>query len=845
MATFPILATLLSISQGHVWIVDDDGGFGVDFTDVQPAIDVAAPGDSILVREGSYGSLDVAKALTVFGEAPDGVDVDQATVHDTAPGQRVSLVALHGPVQVERCSGLVTLQGGSDDVAIWSSADVRVRGLDCGSAGRCKVTVRGSRLELVGSRIEALNGDPGDTAIRADGSVLHVAQVARAQGGNGLDSPDGNGFGSDAGHGLLATSSQVLLTGTGQSVFKGGDGGWGDCCQPYWDGRSGHGIAVVGGSSLRRSGVKAKTGVCWGQWAGCGVPVFARFDEQPDVPDPVLQAFDRLDGAEGLRVFAEAGAHVRLQFGVVPTVEPGAGPVEQLLVPLVVRDLGTSPGFGVLETVSGPALAAEPLLLAQAVVVGQDGSLRRTNSIAFVRPPVPCSDVPLVDDCDGDGLDDACELMRGLETDCDGDGTVDACQQNPALEDLNVDGIPDLCQSFATIWVDDDAPFDPGPGDPLVSDPLEDGSQLHPFDAIREAIQLSVDGDRIVLEPGTYRGKGNFDIKPIGKGVQIDGAGPSQTIVDAEGQGAFLSLGFSSYGKRALFQGIGFRGVYGSSFQYGPVVVRNCRFEDCLGTLSSGRRARIEDCTFESSGALKLRGDAGHVLRSTFDGCTGSLTGGAIDLDVRDGLVESCTFRGNAATYGGAIWAWAEDAQGTRIESCLFVDNDAMMGGAVLALMNGRPATHLVSRSTFLGNRATIGGACLITPLSEPSVVFVEDSLFWQNQGLVGPDVTVNEGPYSPSSLDAAEIVFGRTNLPGGLAAVSAVASATLHASAPLFDVDPLLSPDGHLAPGSPLIDQGSVSPDLSPGAVDFEGDPRLLGPAIDVGADEVSSSQP
>ncbi len=45
-------------------------------------------------------------------------------------------------------------------------------------------------------------------------------------------------------------------------------------------------------------------------------------------------------------------------------------------------------------------------------------------------------------------------------------------------------------QAQTTWYVDDDAPNDPGPGDPDISDPLEDGTADHPFDAI----QVSPDG---------------------------------------------------------------------------------------------------------------------------------------------------------------------------------------------------------------------------------------------------------------------------------------------------------------------------------------------------------------
>ena len=40
-----------------VWVVDDDGGPEVPFTDIQPAIQAAVAGDTILVRPGRYGTV--------------------------------------------------------------------------------------------------------------------------------------------------------------------------------------------------------------------------------------------------------------------------------------------------------------------------------------------------------------------------------------------------------------------------------------------------------------------------------------------------------------------------------------------------------------------------------------------------------------------------------------------------------------------------------------------------------------------------------------------------------------------------------------------------------------------
>jgi hypothetical protein len=62
------------------------------------------------------------------------------------------------------------------------------------------------------------------------------------------------------------------------------------------------------------------------------------------------------------------------------------------------------------------------------------------------------------------------------------------------------------------------------------------------------------------------------------------------------------------------------------------------------------------------------------------------------------------------------------------------------------------------------------------------------------------------------------------------------------------LDVDPMLSADGHLLPGSPLIDAGTTAGFLAGDAedtMDVDREPRLLGAAPDVGADELPPPPP
>ena len=44
-------------AAGATWVVDDDGGAGVDYTTIQAAVNASATGDTIEVRDGMRGIL--------------------------------------------------------------------------------------------------------------------------------------------------------------------------------------------------------------------------------------------------------------------------------------------------------------------------------------------------------------------------------------------------------------------------------------------------------------------------------------------------------------------------------------------------------------------------------------------------------------------------------------------------------------------------------------------------------------------------------------------------------------------------------------------------------------------
>ncbi len=100
-------------------------------------------------------------------------------------------------------------------------------------------------------------------------------------------------------------------------------------------------------------------------------------------------------------------------------------------------------------------------------------------------------------------------------------------------------------QAQSTIHVDDNAPGDPGPGDTAVSDPLEDGTIAHPFDAIQEGINAAVYGDTVLVADGLYTGEGNRDMNFNGKRITVGSEnGPGECVIDGEGSWNELHTAF-------------------------------------------------------------------------------------------------------------------------------------------------------------------------------------------------------------------------------------------------------------------------------------------------------------
>ncbi|QDU66288.1 hypothetical protein [Engelhardtia mirabilis] len=218
-------------AAGTVWVVDDDGGSGVDFTELQAAVDAAGPGDVVLVRAGDYGSLSIdGVGLTVVADADASVRVAAPWIVSGVPtGELVVLrgleVGVSGAkvVEILGCAGSVWLE----DCLLVASAStgagedaVRIEQSEAVLLARCTVTAGDSITT-------GFVGPPaaGGSAVHVRGSRLAVFDCDLV-GGNGGHAPaESSSSGADGGDGLRLVSSEAFVAGGSSAGGSGGQGG--------------------------------------------------------------------------------------------------------------------------------------------------------------------------------------------------------------------------------------------------------------------------------------------------------------------------------------------------------------------------------------------------------------------------------------------------------------------------------------------------------------------------------------------------------------------------------------------------------------------------------------------
>jgi len=382
------------------------------------------------------------------------------------------------------------------------------------------------------------------------------------------------------------------------------------------------------------------------------------------------------------------------------------------------------------------------------------------------------------------------------------------------------------------------------------------------YPTIQSAIDAATPSATIQVLPGVYTE--NLDTK--GKALTLTSvSSPADTIVDGGATAPVLKI-VTGEGRSTVVKGLTFRngvnsstlptnGGGGISLIGSSPTILGCRI---VGNRCSGYGAGIggatgtavcspliEDCLFldnVASGAAYASG-AGIAL--------GSGTAAKINLPE----VRRCEFRNNVATQrgGGLYLNYYTNA---LVEDCLFTGNQTIAAGTNLE-GGGAIYTSLLSNATFRNNvvvgNSSAGNGGGVKFFNVAASSFVNNTIVgniggsvagFANAGVGGTQVVatfVNCILYDNGPTEISMTGMGATSIPpsanvtysdvaGGYAGTGNISTPPLLANAASGNV--------RLLVGSPCIDTGDSSAANLP-TKDFEGDPRIVGASVDMGADE------
>lgn len=401
------VALFAAPALADVYVVDDDGGPGVDFTDLPPAIAAAQPGDVLLVQDGSYSGFTLNEGVSIVGQGDAVKVLGAATVSLLPSGQTASLVRLDlARLSLLGDAGLVLLDdvsvlGNSTDGAaltVNGCTDVRGIGVTSWFSGAGPqvfvptghaLTLDNARLELNASSLQGrwgfYGGDLGDGGAGGHGARLGnngwlhlvLSEVAGGPGGDGsqLCFPVGTngGTGGDALQLNITSKAFAMGTPSVSEILAGSGGGY---CFP---GASGKSLRLAPGCFARQSGQTVVGQV--------EVDPTATL-ESPAELDPYLERFGTPIAGTQVRfnVFGAAGDDVTLYLARQAALQPIPGVlIEKLTSEDRSFSLGTiAPGgFATFVFKLSPLLQPGTRVFAQAKIL-RNGVELRTNSVPVI-----------------------------------------------------------------------------------------------------------------------------------------------------------------------------------------------------------------------------------------------------------------------------------------------------------------------------------------------------------------------------------------------------------------------------------------------------------------------------
>jgi parallel beta-helix repeat protein/predicted outer membrane repeat protein len=271
-------------------------------------------------------------------------------------------------------------------------------------------------------------------------------------------------------------------------------------------------------------------------------------------------------------------------------------------------------------------------------------------------------------------------------------------------------------------------------------------------------------------------------------------------------------------------------GVY--NYKSNPNLT-NCTFTDNSAADRGGAifnyesDLSLDNCTFSANYAENGGGMHNYRSNSNFTNCIFSENsarygGGVYNYDSAPVLTR-CALRGNSAIdYGGGMYNYGS---GPTMSNCIFTGNQARLYGAGMSNNNSEPD---LTNCTFSGNSAPNGSSLACNSRGSWSTVVIVNCIFW------GGGEEIWENDRSIIEISFSNVTYGRQGSVSNIEADPLFADPNGPDNTPGTEDDDL-----RLTPLSPCIDMGSSQHVAGPNETDFEGNPRVIGGRVDMGAYE------
>jgi hypothetical protein len=290
----------------------------------------------------------------------------------------------------------------------------------------------------------------------------------------------------------------------------------------------------------------------------------------------------------------------------------------------------------------------------------------------------------------------------------------------------------------------------------------------------------------------------------------------------------------------------------------GCIFTRNSAGENGGGGIfNSSCSPLVEDCIFSFNSASKGGGMGNRTSSPTLTNCTftenSAEQGGGMDNQDSAPIVTDCsftrnsvqgkgggmfnhansnlviingTFTGNSADNGGGMYNRSSSPIATN---CTFTDNAANTEGG--GIFNTNECEPMIVNCTFCGNSAGRGGAMYSR---EYSSSILTNCILWGNTANNGPQIALQE---------EGSVTVKYCDLQGGQLGIDFDETSIVNWDLGNIDVDPLFvnaaNDDYHLQANSPCIDAGDSSTIPESVIEDLDGNPRIMGSIVDMGAYE------